>query len=1023
MNKKIHFLLLTSLTLLVMVISTLHPMIARADDSTPSAPATQPPAAVATQPPAADTSVAPADTSALATSVAPADTSVAPADTSAQSTDTSDATAAPATTDTTVVPTDTMVAPTDTSTLVGSVPTGTSVVVEDATGTPVPLATQAAADIVKTGDPQFCTSSGYCGASETTIAAAIEDAYAYAFSAGVTGSINVAAGTFNENVSILGSSFTAGSGYTPDTFKLIGAGSSSTSLNGYISISDMNAFTLQGFTISGATSNGTYVSADSNNGTLTIQDVNVTNSTSNNNGYGIYVHNHKGDIHLSGVNSSNNKGFGAYLDNTLGTGSITVDGNSQFSNNGMIGLEAISNGEITLNNVTADKNTGEGAWLDGLGTGSITVEGYSKFNGNTEDGLDAFSTGEEITLNNMTADGNDYDGAYLDNCMYDGDDCTILGESSLGPDVNVSNSTFGEIIGDAENGNGSNGLEVYSAGNVTLTKVTADDNSFDGAKLGDPYDSNAPIWGDMKATGGDFSYNYGGGESDNPAGLEVYAYGNIQLSDGVTASYNGFIEGGPYADGAYLDNSGIDATGTINITSSTFNNNTGSGESDGYGRGLVAHSNNDITLTDVTASDNSAGGAELDNCHDQISFPDYNCTEAGNGSIYLLGNNNTFNDNGFNLAPSVGLFATSNYDITLNGVTALGNGALAGGGAYLDAGRDLSITSSVFKENCTMCFFGFGLNAESGGNTSLEGVAADSNGTPGGIEGVGADIYSVGDITIANSDFSENLGSYYSDGLNAASDGEITLTSVIADSNTGDGADLSTGLDPTITNSHFDNNGEDGLYVVTNNADVTINCSTANGNFGYDLDGGLGSGTLTLNGVTFDSNNISSDTLVINPGSCHGGGKSAILGESGSLPWNVVNVPDSSGQGNPLSCSQYVGTDLVLPNGDHALLPCPIGSTPGTSGSLRGLSSNKLPGTALDSRFTFVSAFDVEVTPSMSGGTITVSFKIPAGKQGANFTILHWDGTKWVKMGGSTNPPGYFSVTTSLTGDFVLVTQ
>ncbi len=136
----------------------------------------------------------------------------------------------------------------------------------------------------------------------------------------------------------------------------------------------------------------------------------------------------------------------------------------------------------------------------------------------------------------------------------------------------------------------------------------------------------------------------------------------------------------------------------------------------------------------------------------------------------------------------------------------------------------------------------------------------------------------------------------------------------------------------------------------------------------------------------------------------------------------MINVPESGGQGNPLSCTQYVGTELVLPNGDHVLLPCPIGSTPGTSGSLHGLSSGNLPGT-LDSEFSFVSSFDAEVNPGLTGGMMAVSFKIPSGKQGSTFAILHWDGTKWVNLGGSATPPGYFSVSTNLTGDFVLVTQ
>ncbi len=79
MNKKLHFLLLTGLTLLILVVSAVQPMVARADDTRPVAPSS--PAAVDTSAPAAATSVAPADTS-----VPSADTSVAPADTSVPAT-------------------------------------------------------------------------------------------------------------------------------------------------------------------------------------------------------------------------------------------------------------------------------------------------------------------------------------------------------------------------------------------------------------------------------------------------------------------------------------------------------------------------------------------------------------------------------------------------------------------------------------------------------------------------------------------------------------------------------------------------------------------------------------------------------------------------------------------------------------------------------------------------------------------------------------------------------------------------
>ena len=95
---------------------------------------TSAPAANATQPPPAT------DTSAPATTVASIDTTAAPVDTSVSATTV-------ATTATTVPPTDTTASAT--ATALAQVPTGTPVVVLDATGTAVPLATQAAAEFHK----------------------------------------------------------------------------------------------------------------------------------------------------------------------------------------------------------------------------------------------------------------------------------------------------------------------------------------------------------------------------------------------------------------------------------------------------------------------------------------------------------------------------------------------------------------------------------------------------------------------------------------------------------------------------------------------------------------------------------------------------------------------------------------------------------------------------------------------------------------------------------------------------------
>ena len=126
---------------------------------------TSAPATDATQPlPATDTSV-PAITQAPPTTP---DTS-APATDATQPPPATD-TSAPATT---VTSTDTAVAPTDssapaTATALAQVPTGTPMVVLDATGTAVPLATQAAADIIQSGDPIWCPGSDAPGNSSCT---------------------------------------------------------------------------------------------------------------------------------------------------------------------------------------------------------------------------------------------------------------------------------------------------------------------------------------------------------------------------------------------------------------------------------------------------------------------------------------------------------------------------------------------------------------------------------------------------------------------------------------------------------------------------------------------------------------------------------------------------------------------------------------------------------------------------------------------------------------------------------------
>jgi hypothetical protein len=133
------------------------------------------------------------------------------------------------------------------------------------------------------------------------------------------------------------------------------------------------------------------------------------------------------------------------------------------------------------------------------------------------------------------------------------------------------------------------------------------------------------------------------------------------------------------------------------------------------------------------------------------------------------------------------------------------------------------------------------------------------------------------------------------------------------------------------------------------------------------------------------------------------------------LPLNVIHV--TGGEKHNLSCSAFSGTELILPNGDRVIIPCPNGD----EASLDSVTNGELPA-SLDGNFTFISGLDASVEPALIG-SMTVSFMIPAGQQDAEFTILHWDGTKWEELGGYKSSDTFFKVQTGSTGIFILASK
>lgn len=318
-------------------------------------------------------------------------------------------------------------------------------------------------------------------------------------------------------------------------------------------------------------------------------------------------------------------------------------------------------------------------------------------------------------------------------------------------------------------------------------------------------------------------------------GIHVFDHaGDIILID-VSSSNNS-------EHGAWLDNKA--GTGSVSITSSSFNSNGGSG--------LYVESNGEVSLVSVSASNNLFGN-EVDNCN----AAGLTCIGTGNISVSA----SVFNNNGLPdvITPHVsGFVVSSNGNITLSGVTANANN---NNGVMLvnyfdDSFGDVLVEASQFNENgqgelgdglivhsrgrVGLTTITAGLNLENGvqvyngfggaiANISVEGGEFNDNGL------AGLDLGSNGDIDISGATARGNvtLGGT-SSGIEAWAElnGNITLANVIVNENHGNGAwlDNKTGTGTiTVESSEFNQNDGCGL-CASSNGDISFIAVTADYN-------------------------------------------------------------------------------------------------------------------------------------------------------------------------------------------------
>jgi hypothetical protein len=334
----------------------------------------------------------------------------------------------------------------------------------------------------------------------------------------------------------------------------------------------------------------------------TIQSIAITNDVakigSELNGFcdnkkGGLVIGARGPVSLSNVEASRNTGNGAFINNFAGGPADLKITNSYFDFNkddrtgGGYGLFIESMGNITLNGGSASENFLFGAKLDNQRGSAFPVKNITitkfQFNNNQNGfGLEAHANGT-ITITSVKTENNHTFGAHLDNRLDD----PSLKDSGLG--VVVKTSSF-------SSNDAGIGLEILTAGSVLMDGIAANGNiGGEGIKV-----TSTPILLSVKPV----TLNRSEANGNSLDGLKVDAVGVITL--------NGVSANGNMHSGAVLDNSSVSITSGVTILSSlganNFNNNIGD-----FGVSILTRGQ--VSLSLVTANNNLNGtGVSVDNC-------------------------------------------------------------------------------------------------------------------------------------------------------------------------------------------------------------------------------------------------------------------------------------------------------------------------------------------------------------------------------------------------------------------------
>jgi putative surface-exposed virulence protein len=426
-----------------------------------------------------------------------------------------------------------------------------------------------------------------------------------------------------------------------------------------------------------------------------LKPYNVTISGTNyfvdNQGDGLFVWSN-GVVILSNVTANGNDESGVYVNNTDASSpkAVMIKGRNIFNDNGGDGLAVYSFGAITTYNVTAMYNSDTGVALDNCGWDGlndcqayfpqpVTMNGINNTSENGGDGLYIVSRGA-IKVSSLTANYNGNLGVFLDN-LYD---------NALGGITQTGYATF---LGNF----GLSGFNAFSTGAVAMINITASGNNTFGGVIWNDFNPAKPA---NVLISGTNVFNDNG-----KSGLWIDTFGAVTLNN-ITANDNGWGFIGENYHGVEVDNaSGALLSRPVTVNGiNTFNGNNGSG--------LSVDSLGAIKVSKVTASSNQWSGAFLFNRHGVLNAP-----------ITLVGYG-VFNDN-----IDGGLFAVSNGAILTSNITA--NNNTNGHGVYFDhySITATPVTVTMLGVNTFNNNFIHGLSVLSDGQITLNNITANGNGS------------------------------------------------------------------------------------------------------------------------------------------------------------------------------------------------------------------------------------------------------------------------------------------------------